>query len=90
MLCNVQLHRVIGVMLGAGSNGERRSTGATSFGGDPNMIGWSVTFLVIALLAAVLGFMGITGVAVKLAWSLFVVGLALAVIFAIGGRRRSS
>jgi len=53
------------------------------------MIGWAATFLIIALLAAVLGFTGIAGIAVQLAWVLFVVGLALAVMFAVGGRRRS-
>jgi uncharacterized membrane protein YtjA (UPF0391 family) len=52
------------------------------------MLSWAVTFLIIALVAAVLGFSGIAGVATQIAWILFVVGLALAVIFAIGGRRR--
>jgi uncharacterized membrane protein YtjA (UPF0391 family) len=52
------------------------------------MIAWAATFLVIALLAAVFGFTGIAGVATQIAWLLFVVGLVLAVIFAVGGRRR--
>jgi uncharacterized membrane protein YtjA (UPF0391 family) len=51
------------------------------------MIGWAVTFLIIALVAAVLGFTGIAGVATNIAWILFVVGLVLAVVFAIFGRR---
>jgi uncharacterized membrane protein YtjA (UPF0391 family) len=51
------------------------------------MIGWAVTFLVIALVAAVLGFTGIAGVATNIAWILFVVGLILALIFAVAGRR---
>lgn len=51
------------------------------------MIGWAVTFLIIALVAAVLGFSGIAGTAVNIAWILFVVGLILAVIFAFVGRR---
>ena len=51
------------------------------------MIGWAVTFLVIALIAAVLGFTGIAGVATNIAWILFVVGLILALIFAVAGRR---
>lgn len=53
------------------------------------MISWAVTFLIVALIAAVLGFSGIAGVATQIAWILFVVGLILAVIFAIGGRRPS-
>ncbi len=51
------------------------------------MIGWAVTFLIVALVAAVLGFSGIAGVATNIAWILFVVGLILAVVFALFGRR---
>jgi len=51
------------------------------------MIGWAVTFLIVALVAAVLGFTGIAGVATNIAWILFVVGLILAVVFALFGRR---
>ena len=51
------------------------------------MIGWAVTFLVVALIAAVLGFSGIAGVATNIAWVLFVIGLILAIVFAIAGRR---
>jgi uncharacterized membrane protein YtjA (UPF0391 family) len=51
------------------------------------MIGWAVTFLVIALIAAVLGFSGIAGTAMNIAWILFVVGLILAVVFFVMGRR---
>jgi uncharacterized membrane protein YtjA (UPF0391 family) len=51
------------------------------------MIGWAATFLIVALVAAVLGFTGIAGVATNIAWILFVVGLILAVVFALFGRR---
>lgn len=51
------------------------------------MLGWAFTFLVIGLIAGVLGFTGIAGTAVNIAWILFVVGLILAVVFAILGRR---
>jgi uncharacterized membrane protein YtjA (UPF0391 family) len=51
------------------------------------MIGWAATFLIVALIAAVLGFTGIAGVATNIAWILFVVGLILAVVFALVGRR---
>lgn len=51
------------------------------------MIGWAATFLIIALIAGVLGFSGVAGTAVNIAWVLFVVGLILAVVmFAIGRR----
>jgi uncharacterized membrane protein YtjA (UPF0391 family) len=51
------------------------------------MIGWAVTFLVIALIAAVLGLTGVAGVAMEIAWILFVVGLILAIFFFVKGRR---
>ncbi len=51
------------------------------------MIGWAITFLVIALIAALFGFTGIAGVATNIAWILFVVGLILAVVFVVAGRR---
>lgn len=51
------------------------------------MIGWAVTFLIIAIVAGIFGFSGIAGTAVNIAWILFVVGLILAVVFAVMGRR---
>jgi uncharacterized membrane protein YtjA (UPF0391 family) len=51
------------------------------------MISWAVTFLVIALIAAVLGFSGVAGTAVNLAWICAIIGIILAVVFMVGGRR---
>jgi uncharacterized membrane protein YtjA (UPF0391 family) len=51
------------------------------------MISWAVTFFVIALIAAVLGFSGIAGTAVNIAWILAVVGIILAIVFGVMGRR---
>ena len=51
------------------------------------MIYWAAVFLVIALVAAFLGFSGIAGVSMNIAWILFIVGLIVAVIFFIMGRR---
>jgi uncharacterized membrane protein YtjA (UPF0391 family) len=51
------------------------------------MIGLAATFLIIALVAAFLGLFGIAGIAANIAWTLFVVGLILAVVFALLGRR---
>ena len=51
------------------------------------MISWAVTFLVIALIAAVLGFSGIAGAAINIAWILVVVGIVLALVFTVMGRR---
>jgi uncharacterized membrane protein YtjA (UPF0391 family) len=51
------------------------------------MLSWALTFLIIAIIAGVFGFSGIAGTATQIAWGLFVVGLVLAVIFFISGRR---
>src|SRR5262245_39362924 len=52
------------------------------------MLSWSITFLVIALIAAVLGFGGIAGTAAGIAKILFVVFLVVFLISLIGGFRR--
>lgn len=49
------------------------------------MLGWAVTFLLVALIAAVLGFGAIAGVAVEAAKLVFFVALVLFVISAIVG-----
>jgi uncharacterized membrane protein YtjA (UPF0391 family) len=58
-----------------------------SYYGRIEMIGWAITFFVIALIAAVLGFSGIAGTAVNIAWALAVIGIILAIVFAVMGRR---
>lgn len=49
------------------------------------MISWAITFLVIALIAAVLGFGGIAGTAVGIAKIIFFVAIVLFLISAIFG-----
>ena len=51
------------------------------------MLSWAVTFLIIGLIAAVLGFSGIAGTAVNLAWILAVIGIVLFLVFMVIGRR---
>lgn len=51
------------------------------------MLSWAFVFLVLGLVAAIFGFTGIAGAATNIAWILFVVGLVLAIVFAIMGRR---
>ena len=51
------------------------------------MFRWAITFLIIALIAGVFGFTGIAGTAANIAWILFVVGLIIAVVFFLVGRR---
>lgn len=49
------------------------------------MLGWALTFLVVALIAAVLGFGGIAGAAVEIAKIIFFVAIVLFLISAIVG-----
>jgi len=51
------------------------------------MLYYALIFLVVALIAGVLGLSGIAGLAANIAWMLFVVGLVLALVFFIRGRR---
>ena len=50
------------------------------------MLQWALIFLVVAIIAGLLGFSGIAGAATNIAWVLFLVGLVLAVIFFFKGR----
>ena len=53
------------------------------------MLGWAITFLVVALIAALFGFGGIAGSAVGIAKILFFVFLVLFVVsLLLGGTRR--
>lgn len=52
------------------------------------MLNWAITFLVIALIAALLGFGGIAGTAVGFAKILFFVFLVLFIVSLIMGRRK--
>ena len=49
------------------------------------MIGWAVTFLVVALVAAVFGFGGIAGTAIEFAKLIFFVAVVLFAISAVVG-----
>jgi uncharacterized membrane protein YtjA (UPF0391 family) len=52
---------------------------------DQAMLSWAITFLVIALIAALLGFGGIAGVAVEAAKIVFFVAIVLFVVSALVG-----
>ena len=47
------------------------------------MIGWAITFLIVALVAAIFGFGGIAALAVDIARIIFVVAIILFVISAV-------
>jgi uncharacterized membrane protein YtjA (UPF0391 family) len=52
------------------------------------MLGWALTFLIIALVAALLGFGGIAGFAVEIAKIIFYVAIILFLISAVFGLLR--
>lgn len=52
------------------------------------MLGWVVTFLIIALIAGVLGFGGIAGASIEIAKVIFVVAIILFLISAVVGLLR--
>ena len=52
------------------------------------MLGWALTFLVIALISAVLGFGGIAGTAIEIAKIIFFVAIILFVVSAVLGMLR--
>jgi len=54
------------------------------------MLNWIVTFLVLALIAGVLGFGGIMDFSIEVAGVLFLVALILIVINALRGRGAST
>ena len=51
------------------------------------MLSWAITFLVIALIAGVLGFTAVAGTAIEFAKIIFVIFLILFVVSLIMGRR---
>ena len=57
--------------------------------GDDAMLNWALTFLVVALIAGVLGFGGIAGTAVGIAKIIFLVFLIAFVVSLFVGRRGS-
>jgi uncharacterized membrane protein YtjA (UPF0391 family) len=52
------------------------------------MLGWVVTFLIIALIAGILGFGGIAGVSIEIAKAIFFIAVVLFIISAVVGVAR--
>jgi uncharacterized membrane protein YtjA (UPF0391 family) len=52
------------------------------------MLSWVVTFLVVALIAGVLGFGGVAGVSIEIAKTIFFIAVILFVISAVVGLAR--
>jgi uncharacterized membrane protein YtjA (UPF0391 family) len=54
------------------------------------MLGWVITFLIIALIAGILGFGGVAGASIEIAKAIFFVAVVLFIVSAVVGvaRRR--
>jgi uncharacterized membrane protein YtjA (UPF0391 family) len=52
------------------------------------MLSWVVTFLIIALIAGILGFGGIAGVSIEIAKAIFFIAVVLFLISAVVGLAR--
>ena len=51
------------------------------------MLYYALIFLVVGLLASVLGATGVAAVASQIAWVLFIIGIVLLIVHVISGRR---
>jgi uncharacterized membrane protein YtjA (UPF0391 family) len=65
-----------------------RSAGAEIEIAELVMLSWVVTFLIIALIAGVLGFGGIAGVSIEIAKAIFFIAVVLFIISAVVGLAR--
>ena len=52
------------------------------------MFGWVVTFLIVALIAGILGFGGVAGASIEIAKAIFFIAVVLFLISAVVGRAR--
>jgi len=53
------------------------------------MLKWALVFLVVGLIAALLGAGGVAGISMNIAWVLFVVAIILAIIGFVSGRSKA-
>lgn len=53
------------------------------------MVGWGLSFLLVAALGAMLALSSYAGAASGIAWTLFAIGLLVSLVFFIGGRPRA-
>ncbi|HZR71617.1 DUF1328 domain-containing protein [Bradyrhizobium sp.] len=52
------------------------------------MLGWVITFLIIALIAGVLGFGGVAGASIEIAKTIFFIAVVLFIVSAVIGVAR--
>jgi uncharacterized membrane protein YtjA (UPF0391 family) len=58
-----------------------------SQGEEEQMLYYALVFLVLGLVASLLGAYGVAAIASQIAWVLFVVGIVLLVVHLLSGRR---
>lgn len=58
-----------------------------TIGHDATMLYYALIFLVLGLVASLLGAYGVAAVASQIAWVLFVIGIVFVVVHLIAGRR---
>jgi uncharacterized membrane protein YtjA (UPF0391 family) len=75
------LHPMRGAHLAAVVEGETGN-------GDRVMLSWVVTFLIVALIAGILGFGGIAGVSIEIAKAIFFIAVILFLVSAVVGLAR--
>lgn len=51
------------------------------------MFNWAITFLILAIIAGLLGFGGVAGISIEMAKIAFFIGIVLAIVFFVMGRR---
>jgi len=51
------------------------------------MLSYALTFLIVGIIAAILGLSGIAAVATQIGWILFVIGIILLLVHLLSGRR---
>jgi uncharacterized membrane protein YtjA (UPF0391 family) len=51
------------------------------------MLSWALTFFVIALIAALLGFSGVAGMSAEIGWIFVVVAVIFLIVGVLSGRR---
>jgi uncharacterized membrane protein YtjA (UPF0391 family) len=56
--------------------------------GDCVMLSWVVTFLIVALIAGILGFGGVAGVSIEIAKTIFFIAVVLFLVSAVVGLAR--
>jgi uncharacterized membrane protein YtjA (UPF0391 family) len=86
MSCKPHLHRT-GTHLTALAHASRPADAIYPREGGEIMLGWALTFLIIAIIAAVFGFGGIAAASAGIAKLLFFVFLVMCVIFFLLGWR---